>query len=217
MLDTWLARLGREGERGRTEFDNHLAPWDIAFPELETIGDAAPSTELDGFPVGRAGVLVFRAGVGDAADGDGEEGVGVGEGGGVVAEELSAWGSASGAGERTAADVPGAGTRVLGDKAERDGLDAGGEGEARGGAAQGGKRLRYGRRHLFLQLTRGMEEAGRGKRSDENSARGAPRGTGVPVRNKYSPPRKWPRHHFCRWLVCEVQCFLKGVELGLDF
>lgn len=31
-----------------------------------------------------------------------------------------------------------------------------------------------------------MEEAGRGKRSDENSARGAPRGTGVPVRNKYS-------------------------------
>lgn len=186
MLGAWLARLGREGEWGRTEFDNHLAPWDIAFPELETIGDAAPSTELDGFPVGRAGVLVFRAGVGDAADGDGEEGVGVGEGGGVVAEELSAWGSASGAGERTAADVPGAGTRVLGDKAERDGLDAGGEGEARGGAAQGGKRLRYGRRHLFLQLTRGMEEAGRGKRSDENSARGAPRGTGVPVRNKYS-------------------------------
>lgn len=114
------------------EFDNHLAPWDIAFPELETIGDAAPSTELDGFPVGRAGVLVFRAGVGDAADGDGEEGVGVGEGGGVVAEELS-----------------GAGTRVFGDKAERDGLDAGGEGETRGGAAQGGKRLRYGRRHLF--------------------------------------------------------------------
>lgn len=94
MLGTWLARLGREGERGRTEFDNHLAPWDIAFPELETIGDAAPSTELDGFPVGRAGVLVFRAGVGDAADGDGEEGVGVGEGGGVVAEELSAGGGA---------------------------------------------------------------------------------------------------------------------------
>lgn len=95
MLDTWLARLGREGEWGRTEFDNHLAPWDIAFPELETIGDAAPSTELDGFPVGRAGVLVFRAGVGDAADGDGEEGVGVGEGGGVVAEELSAGGGGS--------------------------------------------------------------------------------------------------------------------------
>lgn len=94
MLDTWLARLGREGGWGRTEFDNHLAPWDIAFPELETIGDAAPSTELDGFPVGRAGVLVFRAGVGDAADGDGEEGVGVGEGGGVVAEELSAGGGA---------------------------------------------------------------------------------------------------------------------------
>lgn len=92
MLGAWLARLGREGEWGRTEFDNHLAPWDIAFPELETIGDAAPSTELDGFPVGRAGVLVFRAGVGDAADGDGEEGVGVGEGGGVVAEELSAGG-----------------------------------------------------------------------------------------------------------------------------
>lgn len=132
--------------------------------------------------MGRAGVLVFRAGVGDAADGNGEERVGVGEGGGVVAEELSArgGGSASGAGERTAADVPGAGTRVFGDKAERDGLDAGGEGEARGGAAQGGKRLRYGRRHLFLQLTRGMEEAGRGKRSDENSARGAPRGRGSP-------------------------------------
>lgn len=92
VLDTWLARLGREGERGHTEFDNHLAPWDIAFPELETIGDAAPSTELDGFPVGRAGVLVFRAGVGDAADSDGEERVGVGEGGGVVAEELSARG-----------------------------------------------------------------------------------------------------------------------------
>lgn len=29
-------------------------------------------------------------------------------------------------------------------------------------------------------FTRGMEEAGRGKRSDENSARGAPRGRGSP-------------------------------------
>lgn len=205
--------LGGEGERGRTEFDNHLAPWDIAFPELETIGDAAPSTELDGFPVGRAGVLVFRAGVGDAADGDGEEGVGVGEGGGVVAEELSAWGSASGAGERTAADVPGAGTRVLGDKAERDGLDAGGEGEARGGAAQGGKRLRYGRRHLFLQLTRGWkrqaEERGRMK-----IVRGARHVGGGPRAKQILPPRKWSRHHFCHWLVCEVQCFMNGVCSG---
>lgn len=161
----------------------------------------------------RAGVLVFRAGVGDAADGNGEEGVGVGEGGGVVAEELSAWGSASGAGERTAADVPGAGTRVFGDKAERDGLDAGGEGETRGGAAQGGKRLRYGRRHLFLQLTRGWkrqaEERGRMK-----IVRGARHVGGGPRAKQILPPRKWSRHHFCHWLVCEVQCFMNGVCSG---
>lgn len=92
-----LARSKREEEKaGHTKLDDHLAPWDIAFPELETIGDSAPSTELDGLAVGRAGVLVLRAGIGYAADGDGEEGVGVGECGRVVAEELSGRGSAGG-------------------------------------------------------------------------------------------------------------------------